>query len=143
MSLLDRAIALALPAIPKPIVRQFSRRYIAGTTMPQAFAVARELAAAGAMTTIDILGEFTSDAAAARRGAAAYEELLRRIRDDGLTQTNVSVKLSALGLLLDPALCLEGMRGVLRVAAQTDNFVRIDMEDSSCTDATLDVYRRL
>src|SRR5678815_5684387 len=58
MSLLDRAVSLVLPAVPKPIVRHFSRRYIAGSTMEDALRVTRELAARGAMATLDILGEF-------------------------------------------------------------------------------------
>jgi len=143
MSLLDRLVSLTLPAVPRPIVRLFSRRYIAGVRMDDAFRVAREMAGEGAMATIDILGEFISTPAQAEDNTQAYLELLRRIRDERLAETNVSVKLTALGLLLDRGLCLANMRRLLRRAEETANFVRIDMEDSSCTTATLDIYQAL
>jgi proline dehydrogenase len=143
MSLFNRAISLTLPAVPKPIIRHFSRRYIAGVSVDEAFAVVRDLAAGGAMSTIDILGEFISKPEEARSNTEDYLQLLQRIHDDRMEQTNVSVKLSALGLLLDPALCLENMRRILGLAGDLDNFVRIDMEDAECTDATIGVYRAL
>jgi len=143
MSLFNCAVSLVLPVVPKPIVRQFSRRYIAGSTTQDAFRVAKSLARDGAMCTLDILGEFIESTAAATSNARAYEELIRKIHAEALAETNVSVKLSALGLLLDPRLCLDLMRNVLTVADEHRNFVRIDMEDSQCTDATLEVYRTL
>src|SRR5215831_11976856 len=106
MSLLDKAISLTLPAVPKPIVGHFSKRYIAGTSVDDALRVARALASEGAMTTLDILGEFISSLAEADANAAAYVDLLRRIAAEPLPNTNVSVKLTALGLLLDRRRCL-------------------------------------
>src|SRR5262249_13591800 len=109
MSLLDKAISLALPAVPKPIVGHFSKRYIAGPSVDDALRVVRRLADEGAMTTLDILGEFISSVAEADANAAAYVDLLRRISSERLPNANVSVKLSALGLLLDRRRCLENM----------------------------------
>ena len=72
MSLLDKTISLTLPAVPKPIVGYFSKRYIAGPARADAFRVVRELAAEGAMATLDILGEFISSIDEADANADAY-----------------------------------------------------------------------
>jgi len=143
MSLFDRAVSFGLPAVPKPVVRYFSKRYIAGAKVEDALRVTRELTDAGAMATLDILGEFISGPEEAQTNTAAYEDLLRRIRDEQLPETNVSVKLSALGLLLDTQLCLDNTRKLMDCVIQTDNFLRIDMEDSNCTDSTLQIYRTM
>ena len=143
MSLLDRVVSLALPAVPKPIVRYFSRRYIAGSTVEEAFQVVRQITADGAMGTLDILGEFIATREQASGCAEAYASLFRRIRDESIRDTNLSVKLTSLGLLLDREFCLQNMRRLLQLAEETDNFVRIDMEDSSCTSSTLEIYRAL
>lgn len=143
MSWFDRAISLVLPAVPKPVVGYFSRRYIAGADTEAAFRTVRELAASGAMATLDILGEFISTLDEAEANTVAYERLLERIADEKLHDTYVSVKLTALGLLLDRARCLENVRRLVRLADETGNFVRMDMEDSPCTDATLVLHDTL
>lgn len=143
MSLLDRAVSLALPVVPKPIVGYFSRRYIAGATVEDAFRVARELRARGAMATLDILGEFITTSQEASANTRAYLDLLHAIARSGLTEVNVSVKLTALGLLLQPSPCLDNVRALASAARQLGNFVRIDMEDAQCTSRTIEVYRRL
>ncbi len=143
MSVLDRVVSLSLPAVPKPVVGYFSKRYIAGPRIEDAVRVVRDLSREGAMATLDILGEFIRTRDEAEANTAAYQDLFRRIASERLAEANVSVKLSALGLLLDPALCLTEMRRLMAVASEHGNFVRIDMEDSECTDATLDVYRAL
>ena len=136
-------VGLALPAVPKPIVRYFSKRYIAGTSVDDALSVVRALRHEGAMATLDILGEFIESIDEADANAAAYVALVRRIADEGLPETNVSVKLTAFGLLLDRNRCLSNTRELVRVASEVGNFVRIDMEDSPCTSATLEIYRTL
>ena len=143
MSLLDRAVSFVLPAVPKPIVGYFSKRYIAGASRDDAFRVVRELERRGAMATLDILGEFISSPEQADANTRAYVDLVRAIAAEGFAQTNVSVKLTALGLLLDRARCLENMRTLMRTAVEAGSFVRIDMEDAQCTDATLEIYRAL
>jgi len=140
---MDKAVSLALPAVPKPIVGFFSKRYIAGASREDAFRVVRELEREGAMATLDILGEFISSLDQADANARAYVDLVRQIAAAKFAQANVSVKLTALGLLLDPNRCLENMRALLRAAAETRGFVRIDMEDAQCTDRTLAIYRTL
>jgi proline dehydrogenase len=143
MKLLDRAVSLVLPAVPKRIVGHFSRRYIAGSTVDEAFRVVRDLRREGAMTTLDILGEFITSREQAEVRTRDHEELFRRIAAEGLRDTNVSIKLTALGLLIDRQLCVDNMRRLLATVVAHDNFARIDMEDSNCTTATLGIYRTL
>jgi proline dehydrogenase len=139
---LDRAIVRLLPAVPKPIVRKISERYIAGSTLEDACRVVRELNASGKMGTIDVLGEELDDPEQTRQVVRAYDEVFDAIEREGL-DSNVSVKLTALGLKLSYDLCRENLRAVVAHAAESGNFVRIDMEDSSCTADTLRLYRRL
>jgi proline dehydrogenase len=143
MGLLDRAVSFVLPAVPKPVVRIFSRRYIAGSTVDDAFGVVQDVTRRGAMTTLDILGEFVSTRQQAEANTEAYDRLLRRIHEERLPDTNLSVKLTALGLLLDRQLCLQNMSRLVRLAEENDNFIRIDMEDSPCTSPTLEIYKTL
>ena len=143
MSLFNKLVSLTLPAVPKPIVGFFSKPYIAGSSREDAFLVVRELEREGAMATLDILGEFISSLDQADANAAAYVDLVQKVAAERLAETNVSVKLTALGLLLDRERCLLNMRNLVRTASQTNGFVRIDMEDAQCTDATLAIYRAL
>jgi proline dehydrogenase len=141
-SVLDRTIVRLLQAVPKPIVRRISDRYIAGPTLEDAQRVVSRLNAQGKMATIDILGEEFHDAEQARNMAREYDRVFDAIDREGL-DSNVSVKLTALGLKLSYRLCLENVEAVVRHAASSGNFVRIDMEDSTTTTATLRIYREL
>ncbi len=142
MALLDRAIVSALPAVPKPIVRRISQRYIAGETVEDACRVVEALNAAGKMATIDVLGEEITTPEEARHIAYAYDDVFRVIQDRQL-DSNVSVKLTGLGLKLGLDVARRNLERTVRGAAELGNFVRIDMEDSSCTDDTLALYREL
>ena len=142
MGVLDKAIVTLLPAVPKPVVRAISSRYIAGTELEDACAVVNDLNARAKMATIDVLGEEIASADEARSIATTYEDVFDTIEARAL-DSNVSVKLTALGLKLDYELCRENLEHVVRRAAQSGNFVRIDMEDSSTTDDTLRLYREL
>ena len=94
------------------------------------------------MATIDVLGEEVVRASEATEIRSAYHRVLERIEQEGL-DSNVSVKLTGLGLELDEELALLNLQAVVADAAARGNFVRIDMEDSSTTDATLRFYREL
>ena len=142
MNLLDRAVVRLLPAIPKPIIRKISSRYIAGPTLDDACRVVSRLNAAGKMATIDVLGEEHDTAEQARAVVREYDEVFDVLEREGL-DSNVSIKLTALGLMLDRDLCLENAEAVVKHAAESGNFVRIDMEDSRCTSDTLEIYREL
>ena len=143
MGLFDRLVSLTLPIVPKPIVGYFSRRYIAGENLDQAFAVSRQLLDRNALVTMDILGEFIEELSEADTNTAQYVDLIRQVARAGLPDTNVSVKLTALGLQLDKAACLANLRKLMDAIRETGNFLRIDMEDSPCTDDTLELYRVL
>jgi proline dehydrogenase len=142
VSLVDSAIVRLLPAVPKPVVRRISERYIAGEELDDALRVVRRLNGEGKLATIDVLGEEIANADEARVIAAAYRETFEAI-ERGRLDSNVSVKLTALGLKLGYDLCRENLDAVVRHAAARDNFVRIDMEDSSTTDDALRLYREL
>ena len=132
MGLLDKTIVQMLPAVPRPVVRRLSERYIAGPTLADARRVVAELNAAGKLATVDVLGEEVVRPDEARAIAKAYLDVLDAIDADGL-DANVSVKLTGLGLKLDPDLA----RANVEAIAARGTFVRIDMEDSSTTDATM------
>jgi proline dehydrogenase len=142
VALLDRAIVRALPAVPTSVVRKISERYIAGTEISDACRVVRELNARGKMGTIDVLGEEIRGRKEALEIVRAYHDVFEAIQRERL-DSNVSVKLTALGLNLAYELCRVNIETVVRHAAQSGNFVRIDMEDSSCTSDTLQIYREL
>jgi proline dehydrogenase len=142
MAIFDRAIVRTLPVVPKGIVRRISSRYISGTGVEDACRVVEGLNAAGKIATIDVLGEEITTWEEARHIGYEYENVFRQIDERGL-DSNVSVKLTALGLKLDYGLCREILERLVREAGRRGNFVRIDMEDSSCTDETLRLYREL
>ena len=142
MTLFDSALVRLLPAVPKPVVQLFSSRYIAGSTLAEAVECVRELNRGGAMATVDVLGEEITHEDLSREIAQAYDDVFAAI-DEASLDSNVSVKLTALGLGLSYDLCRENLLDVVRTAAGYGNFVRIDMEDSSTTDDTLRLYREL
>ena len=140
--ILDRTIARVLPAVPKPLVHKLAERYIAGSTLEDACGVVKTVNAQGKLATIDGLGEEITRDEEARAIAGAYLDVFETIERQGL-DSNVSIKLTALGLKLDYELCRENLEAVVRDAARRGNFVRIDMEDSSTTDDALRLYRGL
>jgi proline dehydrogenase len=142
MALLDRAIVRLLPAVPKPVIRSVSSRYITGSDLADATATVRELNAGGKLATVDILGEETTSETETYEIARAYEELLAEI-DRRHLDSNISIKPTALGLELDFATCKRNIRRLVHRARVRGNFVRIDMEDATTTTATLALYREL
>jgi proline dehydrogenase len=142
VALLDRAIVRLLPAVPKPVVRRLSSRYIAGPSIDDAIRVVERLNAKGKLATVDVLGEEITSPDEARAIARSYHDVLARV-DAAKLNANVSVKLTGLGLELDHDLCRENLAAVVRDAAARGNFVRIDMEDSTTTGRTLALYREL
>ena len=142
MTLLDRAIARTLPLVPKPIVRRVANRYIAGETVDDALRVVTSLNERGIRATLDILGEHIHNLDQARQAVAGYVALLDAINKGKLDST-ISIKLTQLGLKVDRETCVQLAQQVVRRANELKNFVRIDMEDSSCTTQTLEIYRLL
>ena len=139
---LHKAIVATMPWLPRPLIWQFSRRYIAGTQLDDAFARVTQLNASGCSATIDVLGEDSTTESEVRSAVELYRRALAEIVRKHL-DCGISVKLSELGLRFDEQGCRQALDEVADAARASGNFVRIDMEDSSVTDVTLDIYRDL
>ncbi|MGH7716296.1 MAG: proline dehydrogenase family protein, partial [Vulcanimicrobiaceae bacterium] len=124
---------------------RIARRFVAGENIEDAIAAVRRLNDRGISATIDFLGEDVHSAQDAIAIRGEYLLLLDALADAG-ARSNVSVKLTALGLLVDRDLCTENVRAIVERAADTtrrsliDSFVRVDMEGSALTDTTLHVF---
>lgn len=142
MSLFNKLVVSSLPLVPKSIVRKFANRYIAGETLSDAAQCVRQIKSDGACATLDVLGEdiFTKEEAIESRKKSV--DVLQTITREQL-DSNLSIKLTSLGLKLDKDFCRENVLEILKVAAQQNIFVRFDMEDSTCTTDTLDIFRIL
>jgi proline dehydrogenase len=142
MSLFDVLVKYGMPMVPKPIVGRVARRYVAGETLDDAVNTLRAINKEGAMGTVDVLGEEVREPEKASAAVFEYLKLLERIEDENL-DANISIKPTMLGLKIDQALCEENLATIVDRAAEIDNFVRIDMEDHTCTDGTIQLYRRM
>ena len=140
--LFNRAIVAAMPFVPRPLVWRFSRRYIAGVGLDDAYRTVGELNASNCSATIDVLGEDSTNLDQVQSAVDLYLEAIREIHAKSL-DCGISIKLSELGLRFDVARCREAVRALVASAADHDSFVRIDMEDSSVTSVTLDIYREM
>lgn len=138
----NELIASLLPHMPKRAVWRFSKRYISGETLDEAMAVCRALNAGGMKTTLDLLGEFITSLGEAARNKEEYLRIIDRAQAEGI-DGNYSLKPTSFGLLLDREACYRNVREVVARAASYGNFVRIDMEDSACTSAEIELYTRL
>ena len=122
------------------LTRGLVGRYVAGTTLQEAIAVTRELRAEGIDVSLDLLGETVDDLAESATATKAYIDAVRAIAENSLGAT-VSVKLSQLGIGLDPAVCAGHLNELLRAAADVGVLVEVDMEHSSVGPATLEAFR--
>jgi proline dehydrogenase len=120
----------------------FARRFIAGETVEEAVAAVHDLPGKGLLLTLDYLGESVSSAAAAAEAAADYTRIIGVIVASGI-ERNISLKLTQLGLDVDRATAVDNMRRILEPADANGFFVRIDMENSPYTEATLGILETL
>jgi proline dehydrogenase len=120
----------------------FARRFIAGESVGEAIVAAHRVEAAGLTQTLDYLGESVASIAAADAAARAYLTVIAAIAEAGIGR-NLSLKLTQLGLAVDRATCVDNLRRVLDAGGAHDFFVRIDMENSSYTQVTLDVFETI
>ncbi len=139
MKSLNRLIARTLPLVPKPIVRKVASRYVAGESLEEALSVVERLNAEGCMATLDVLGEDVTRREETEQTVLDYQRALSAIAARGL-DSNISVKLTALGLKLDAAECRKQFARIVDAARKTGHFVRIDMEDSSVTEETIRIF---
>ena len=138
----NKMIAGLLPYMPKKLVWIFSKRYIAGESLEDAMRESRQLNAEQTMVTVDILGEYIKELSEATENKKQYIDLIRRFTSEKI-DGNFSVKPSMFGLLLEKEACYQNIREIVSVADECDTFIRVDMEDSSCTDAEVEIFRRL
>lgn len=120
----------------------FARRFIAGETVEEAVQAVADLPGKGLALTLDYLGESVASAAEASAAAADYVRIINAIVASGI-ERNISLKLTQLGLDVDRATAVDNMRRILEPADANGFFVRIDMENSPYTDATLDILDTL
>ncbi len=122
------------------ILTYFARAFVAGERVEDAVKVVRKLNQKGIMATLDVLGENVKDASMAENATNSYIELLDVIAKEGIN-SNVSLKLTQMGLDIDYKFCLENIRKIAKKAEEKGNFVRIDMEGSFYTQKTLDLFK--
>ncbi len=122
------------------LARRFASRFVAGETVESAVAALRDVNAAGLSASLDLLGESVQHAEEALQARDTYLETLDRIRASG-ANANVSVKLTQMGLDVDEALCVANLRAIIGKAKTHRSFVRIDMEQSTYTEKTLQLFR--
>ncbi len=140
--MINKIIASMLPYFPKKFIWIFSKSYISGETIDDAMRVSEELNSQRIMVTIDVLGEFIKNLDEAQRNRDEYINLLEVIHRNGI-DGNVSLKPTSFGLLIDSEICYRNIYEVVAKASSLNNFIRIDMEDSPCTDMEIDLFRRL
>ena len=142
MSLIDKALSMALPQVPTPLMRRLASRYIAGETLIEALASMGELARKGFPSIIDILGEDVTSREAAGQVVDRYEEAAQAVAVRGL-DSYVSIKPTHLGLRVSEASALERYAHVAQRCRELGLFVRVEMEDHTTTDATLRLFEEL
>jgi proline dehydrogenase len=118
-----------------------ARRFVAGEEPREAVQVGERLQGRGIKATFDKLGEDVHDREAARRAADAAKELLRLIPAG--VERNVSIKMSSMGQEISRELCLENTASILDVAKEVGGFVRLDMEGSTLTQDTIEIFHEL
>jgi proline dehydrogenase len=122
--------------------RRVARRFVAGETLDDAVEVARNVNSTMQLASLDLLGENVSDEAGARQAAENYLAIFERIEREKL-DSNVSLKLTQLGIDLNESLCQELLEKIIARAAAQGNFVRIDMEGSPYTERTVEMAKRV
>jgi len=138
----NQMISKILPLMPKKLVWIFSRKYIAGETIDDAIRVCREFNRQKVKVTIDLLGEFITRLDEAMANKQAYLEIIERVEREKI-DGNYSLKPTSFGLLIDPEACYQNIREIVAKSASYGNFIRVDMEDSQCTDLEIDLFRKL
>jgi proline dehydrogenase len=142
LNLANHLILSFIQLLPKVLVKPFAMRYIAGERLDDAVRVVKALNSKNLMATLDVLGENVSTEEESVAAVGICQEVLRAIHENHLN-SNFSIKLTQFGLKLDEAFCYSNVKRLLEIASRYNNFVRVDMEDSSTTSSTLNLYERL
>jgi proline dehydrogenase len=139
MNIFNQAVVKMIPVIPRGIVRKFANPYIAGEKLSDAIGRAKQLNSMGIMGTMDVLGEHNTLKEQAVQSTNECIGVIEAINENKL-DSNLSLKLTQLGLQMDFDFCKENLFRILDAAKKYNMFVRIDMEDSTCTNDTLKMY---
>jgi proline dehydrogenase len=138
----NKFIASILPYFPIKFIWIFSKAYISGETIEDAMRVSKEFNQNKIKVTLDVLGEFIKTLTEAEENKKEYLNLIDVTCKAGV-DGNFSVKPTSFGMLIDKEVCYQHIREIVAKAASCRNFVRIDMEDSPCTDMEIELFRRL
>jgi len=138
----NKFIAAVLPYFPKRFIWIFSRPYISGETVDDALRVSKDLNSKNIKVTLDVLGEFIKSLDEAEANKNEYLNLIDTVQRSGI-DGNISLKPTSFGLLLDKDICFSHIRELVAKAASFNNFIRVDMEDSPCTDLEIELFRKL
>lgn len=138
----NKMLANLLPYMPKKLIWLFSKRYIAGEGIDQGLEVSKKLNEKNIEVTIDLLGEFITSLEQAEENKNQYLEIIERFTAEGI-QGNFSLKPTMFGLLIDQEICYQHIREIIAKAAEKNNFIRIDMEDSQCVDIEIELFKKL
>ena len=141
MSWLNSVIAAFIPYLPKWFARPFAKPYVAGETIDSTLEIVRELNNNGYSTTLDILGEFVHSKEEASKVKDAYIEVIQKIADENLDST-ISVKLTHLGLEIDMQLGEDNILTLAHEGNKKGVGITIDMENSTYTSQTFDIYKK-
>jgi proline dehydrogenase len=143
MAFVDNLVSkVVLPLVPKAVAKRFASRYVPGETLEDALAAAKKMNSLGMCASLDILGEYSTTLNDARSAADEYKAALVAIAERKI-DSNISVKPTHLGLKINSEKCFELYRELCAKAAEVNNWLRIDMENSATTQATIDMYARL
>ncbi len=142
MLALKKVIVKLVSLMPESVVFIFAKKYIAGKKLEDAIRVTKELNSKGILTTLDVLGEGIKNKEEALKAQKQILEIFDIIEKEKL-MSNVSIKPTQMGLMLDKEFAYKMISEIVEKAASYNNFVRIDMEDSSTTDATIEIFKRL
>jgi proline dehydrogenase len=138
----NKFIAAILPYFPKKFIWIFSRSYISGETIDDALRVSGNFNSRKIKVTLDVLGEFIKTLEEADANKTEYLNLLD-VSNKNNIDGNVSLKPTSFGMLIDKEVCYKHIREIVAKAASYNSFIRIDMEDSPCTDMEIDLFRKL
>lgn len=140
--MLNSFIVKVLPLFPKSFISLFSQRYIAGETLAEAVAESKKINDLNMTITMDVLGENITNLGEAENAKNICLQVLDELHNNNI-KGNISLKLTQLGLKLDRSACEDNFIEILEKAKGYNNFIRIDMEDSSCTDQTIDISLKM
>ena len=140
--MINKLIAKLLPYFPQRLVWIFSKRYISGQYIEDALVESQKLNQKGVLVTVDLLGEYIKNLGEADVYKEQYINLIKTFTTENING-NFSVKPSMFGLLIDKETCYKNIRAIVEVAEQCNTFIKIDMEDSTCTSIEIEIFKRL